>query len=147
MEGHSEVIPFDTLPIALLGGTTRLGSMSMTPVIWKWSVQAGWSSGLVLHSIKACSRAELQKTLSGLDMLPILKVLMVGIPAGSSISIRKVLMRSTRREAVSRLAVVNSQVLFELSHRGWCLLKSPSQTTWFVSFWWGGASTFRKPVG
>ena len=73
---------------------------------------------MVLHSIKACSRAELQKTLSGLDMLPILKVLMVGIPAGSSISIRKVLMRSTRREAVSRLAVVNSQVLFELSHRG-----------------------------
>ena len=122
----------------------QFGLRSIVPVMGKWSVRAGQSSGLVLHSMKAWRRAELQKTLSGLDRLPVLKVSMVGIPAGSSISIPKVSMRSIRGEAASRLAGVKRQMLFGSSHRGWCLLKSPSHTTLLFSFWCGGCACIQK---
>ena len=91
---------------------------SMVPMIRKWSVRAGQSSGLVLHLMKAWRRAVLQKTVSGLDRLPFLKVSIAGILAGSSISIPKVPIRSTKSDAASRLAGVKRWTLFGSSQRG-----------------------------
>ena len=94
--------------------------------------------------MKASSREVLQKMLSGLDRLPVLKVSMVGIPAGSSISMLKVPRRSTRGDAASRLVAVKRWVLLGLSYRGWCLLKSPSHTVLLVSFWCRGCARIQK---
>ena len=91
---------------------------SMVPMIGKWSVWAGRSSGLVLHSMKAWRRAVLQKTLSGLNRLPVLTVSIVEILAGSSISIPKVPIRSTKSDTASRLAGVKRWTLFGSSQRG-----------------------------
>lgn len=63
------------------------------------------------HSVKACIRGALQKTLSGLDRLLVLKVSSVGTPAGSGMSIPKASTRSIRTEAVSKFAGMKRWVL------------------------------------
>ena len=53
----------------------------------------------------------LQKTLSGLERLPVLKVSIVGTPVGSAMSMLKVPTRSTSTDMASRLAFMKSWVL------------------------------------
>jgi len=109
-------------------GTECSSARSMALVIGKWSVQAGQSSGLTWHSVKACDNGALQKTLSGHDKLPVLKVLSVGMPAGSGMSMPKVSTRLIKTEAASMFVAVNRWVLLWSSHSRWCLLKSPTHT-------------------
>ena len=102
----------------------------MLVMIRKWSVEVGLKEGCTSHLVIKSARRGVLNTLSGLEYRFVTMCCSVGIPFGRVIERSYVASSSISPSAIQVACGVNKWVSLSLSHRGWCLLKSPAQIIW-----------------